>query len=75
MGSEMCIRDRGKWGTQEQLADGSSVLVDAAYIDESIRQPQAKVVANYPPVMVIDQNSISDQDVELLTVYIQSLAN
>lgn len=65
----------GKWGTQEQLADGSSVLVDAAYIAESIRQPQAKVVANYPPVMVIDQNSVSDQDVELLTVYIQSLAN
>ncbi len=65
----------GKWGTQEKLADGSSVLVDAAYIAESIREPQAKVVANYPPVMVIDQNAVSDEDIELLTVYIQSLAN
>jgi cytochrome c oxidase subunit 2 len=65
----------GKWGTQEKLADGSSVLVDAAYIAESIRDPEAKVVANYPPVMTVDQKTISDEDIELLTVYIQSLAN
>jgi len=65
---------KGKWGAQEKLADGSTVLVDAAYIAESIRAPNAKVVAGFPPACVRSA-PVPDEEVESLTRYIQSLAN
>ena len=65
---------KGKWGTQEKLADGSTVLVDAAYIAESIRDPNAKLVFGFSGGMFLSF-PVSDEDIELLTVYIQSLAD
>lgn len=40
---------QGIWGREEQLADGTSVIVDEAYVTESIYQPNAKIVAGYAP--------------------------
>ncbi|WP_375739072.1 c-type cytochrome [Pseudomonas boanensis] len=40
------------YGRTEQLADGSSVKVDDAYLAESILDPKARLVQGFPPVMV-----------------------
>ncbi len=42
---------KGMFGRTETLSDGSSLIVDEAYIRESITNPSAKVVKGYPPVM------------------------
>ncbi len=65
---------KGLWGKEEKLTDGSTVMVDAAYIASSIKDPNAQVVAGYPPAMVLS-SPVSDDEIALLTVYIQSLAN
>ena len=64
---------KGVWGKEEKLNDGSTVLVDAAYIAESIRDPAAKIVANFPPAMTVLE--LSDEEIAQLTAYIQSLAD
>lgn len=38
---------QGVFGSTEELEDGSSVTVDAAYIIESIKDPNAKIVKGY----------------------------
>ncbi|REJ31938.1 MAG: hypothetical protein DIU83_10285 [Bacillota bacterium] len=42
---------RGVWGSQRELEDGSVVLVDEAYVRESIVDPQAKIAKGYLPAM------------------------
>ena len=74
-GSPMVVPSlKGIWGKEEKLADGSTVMVDAAYIASSIKEPNAQVVAGYPPAMVLS-SPVSDDEIELLTVYIESLAD
>ncbi len=41
---------RGVYGSEVELADGTKVIADDAYILESIQNPTAKVVAGYPPM-------------------------
>ncbi|EXF93456.1 cytochrome B558 subunit A [Pseudomonas fluorescens HK44] len=43
---------KGLYGRTEQLADGTSVLVDEAYLKSAILDPKARRVQGYPPVMV-----------------------
>jgi cytochrome c oxidase subunit II len=43
---------KGVLGREEELEDGSKVVVDEAYILESIKNPMAKIVKGYPKVMV-----------------------
>lgn len=62
----------GLWGTDRPLADGSSVFVDAEYIRESIVDPNAKVAAGYPAVMP-NYSRLSDEQIEALTAFIESL--
>ena len=59
------------FGTTEILADGSTVTVDAAYLRESIVDPNIKMVKDYPPVMVAVP--LSDEQLDALLAYIQSL--
>ena len=41
----------GALGQTRPLADGSSIVVDAAYLRESILDPQAKIVRGYQGIM------------------------
>ena len=62
---------RGLWGSQVELADGTTVTADAAYVEESVRDPQAKVVAG-----AVGQMPAFDpgpQDMEALLAYLRSL--
>ncbi len=56
-----------------QLADGSTVMADEAYIRESILQPNAKIVAGYQPIMPTFQGLVTEEGVLQLIEYIKSL--
>jgi cytochrome c oxidase subunit II len=62
------------FGQTVRLADGSSVVVDEAYVRESIMNPAAKVVDGYEPVMPTFEGRLSEEQVYQLTDYIKSLS-
>ncbi|WP_166358531.1 cytochrome c oxidase subunit II [Pseudomonas akapageensis] len=62
---------KGLYGRMEQLADGTSVLVDEAYLKESILDPKARLVQGYPPVMVT--YTLSEAELGALVALIKSL--
>jgi cytochrome c oxidase subunit II len=64
---------KGKFGTQEKLADGSSVTVDENYLRESIVAPAAKVVAGFSPVMPPYAGQLTDEQIDGLIAYIKTL--
>jgi cytochrome c oxidase subunit 2 len=63
----------GKYGTQEMLANGTTVNVDDTYIRESILTPQMKLVAGYGPVMPTFQGLVNEEGVMSLIEYIKTL--
>ena len=63
----------GMYGAQVLLADGSTVVADEAYVRESILQPNAKIVARYPPLMPTFQGQLTEEQILALTAYIKSL--
>jgi len=63
----------GKFGKMEKLATGESVLVDEAYIRESILFPQAKIAAGYPPIMPTFKGLVTEDGLMQLIAYIKTL--
>lgn len=63
----------GVFGKEEEMADGSKVLVDENYIRESLMDPQKKLVKGFPPVMPTFRGSLSDEEVNALVAYLKSL--
>jgi cytochrome c oxidase subunit 2 len=63
---------KGKFGSHEALADGTSVLVDDNYVRESIVEPLAKVVAGFPPVMPTFAGRVTDAQMNALIDFIKS---
>ncbi len=61
------------FGKKKMLTDGSTVDVDENYLRESILNPQAKIVKGYEPVMPTFQNTISDDKLDSLILFIKSL--
>ena len=62
---------KGLYGRTEQLADGTSVLVDEAYVKESILDPKARLVQGYPPVMVA--YTLTEDELGAVVTLIKSL--
>jgi mono/diheme cytochrome c family protein len=65
----------GIFGKKSKLANGQSVTVDEAYLIESIRDPDAKIVAGYKPgVMsaVIKKGQVSQADAKKLADFIKA---
>jgi cytochrome c oxidase subunit 2 len=60
-------------GTKVPLQSGESVEVDDAYLRESILNPQAKIVAGFPPVMPTFKGQVSEEDLLQLITYIKTL--
>ena len=56
-----------------QLANGETVVANNDYIRESILNPQAKIVAGFPPIMPTFQGQVSEEQLLALTEYIKSL--
>lgn len=64
---------KGIWGKMEKLNNGQTVLVDEAYVRESMLNPQAKVVEGFEPVMPSFQGLLRDHEIKGLIAFIQSL--
>lgn len=62
---------KGLYGRAEQLADGTSVQVDEAYLKAAILDPKARRVQGYPPVMVA--YTLNDDELGALVALIKSL--
>lgn len=64
----------GLHGSQVELVDGSTVTADDAYLAESIRAPDAKIVAGHTPgTMPAYDALLSDDEVNAIVAYIRSL--
>ena len=62
------------FGTTVRLESGGSVVVDEAYVRESIVNPQAKVVAGYQPIMPTFQGLVTEEQLLQLVAYVHSLS-
>ncbi len=64
----------GLSGSEVKLADGSAIVADDAYLAESLRQPNAKVVADYPAgVMPAYATLLKDDEVNAIVAYLHTL--
>lgn len=63
---------QGLYGKTESLTDGTSVVVDEAYLKASIRDPNAVIAKGFAPVMpTID---LTDAELDALIAFIKSTA-
>lgn len=64
---------KGLYGKTEALEGGKSVVVDDAYLKESMLDPKAKVVKSFAPVMTSFSGLLSDREVAGIIEYIKTL--
>jgi cytochrome c oxidase subunit 2 len=62
----------GLFGRQEELTDGSVVTVDDAYVHESIKAPQAKIVAGFEN-QLMPTYDFTDEQIADIIAYIKTL--
>jgi cytochrome c oxidase subunit 2 len=65
----------GVFGTEQPLSDGTAIIADEAYVRESITRPKAKVVAGYESSMPSYADLLTDEDLDALIKYVESLGN
>jgi cytochrome c oxidase subunit 2 len=63
----------GLFGTRTRLQGGGTVLVDEAYLRESIVNPQARIVEGYQPLMPTFQGLVTEEQINQLIAYIKSI--
>jgi hypothetical protein len=63
---------RGLYGSEVQLDDGSVVIADDGFIEESILEPNAKIVAGYP-ANAMPQYSLSAEEIADIIEFIKSI--
>jgi cytochrome c oxidase subunit 2 len=61
---------KGLFGKTETMENGATALVDEAYLKNFIRNPQARVVKGFAPMM--PKIEMSDAELEALVAYIKS---
>lgn len=66
----------GVYGTEEALEDGTTVIVDEDYIRRSILEPNAQITKGFPANVMpnIYKDTLSEEQIDALIAYIQSLA-
>lgn len=67
---------QGLAGSTVQLADGTEVVADAAYLKRSILEPDADIVEGYSSGVMTaaaQPGSISEEDAEAMVAYLQTL--
>jgi cytochrome c oxidase subunit II len=62
------------FGKPVELADGSTVMADEAYLRESILNSQAKIVKGFQPLMPTFQGLISEEGLVALIEHVKSLS-
>ncbi|MCZ6770763.1 MAG: cytochrome c oxidase subunit II [Proteobacteria bacterium] len=61
---------QGLFGRQTTFTDGSTIIVDEAYIRESILNPMAKIVDGFAPIMIPYQ--LDDEELAAIVAFTQS---
>jgi cytochrome c oxidase subunit 2 len=64
---------KGIWGSTVELEGGGKVVVDEAYLKESMFQPQAKIVKGFGPIMPTFQGLLRPNEVDGLIAFIKSV--
>ena len=64
---------QGLYGSEQTFEDGSTAIVDEAYIHESIIDPMAKITKGYPPSMPPFSGMLTEEQIKDITEYIKSL--
>lgn len=64
---------KGLFGSNVQLADGTTVTADEAFIKQSILEPSAKIVAGFETANAMNAYSFSEEELANLIAYIMSL--
>jgi cytochrome c553 len=62
----------GMWGRTESLNKSRTAVVDDAYFRESLQEPGAKVVENFPNVM--SRYYLSESEIAALMEYVKQLS-
>jgi len=62
----------GLFGSDVELTDGSTVIADEAFITESIRNPEAKIVAGFETQKMV-QYTFTDEEIAAIVAYIKTL--
>jgi cytochrome c oxidase subunit II len=63
----------GLFGTTQTLLSGETVVVDEAYVRESILNPAAKITAGFQPIMPAFQGLVTEEQLLELIEYVKSL--
>jgi len=63
----------GVYGSKLQLANGSQVLVNDAYLRDAILNPSQHVTAGYAPIMPTYQGQVSEEGLIDLVEYVKTL--
>jgi cytochrome c oxidase subunit 2 len=65
----------GLFGHEVELADGSTVIADLAYLHESIVDPNAKIVAGFSPGVMPTtfDELLSDEQIDQIIAFIETL--
>jgi len=61
-------------GKSVEMQDGSSVVVDEAYLRESILNSQAKIVKGFQPLMPTFQGLVSEENLVALIEHVKSMS-
>jgi cytochrome c oxidase subunit 2 len=62
---------KGIWGKEEEMSDGSRVIVDEAYVRESLNEPGKRIVKGYPNSMT--PFKFQDHEYEGIYAFLKSL--
>lgn len=63
---------KGVWGREEEMEDGQKIIVDEAYVMESIKSPNAKRVKGFTSQMSLFPD-ITDTQIEGIIAYLKTL--
>lgn len=63
----------GLAGSTVELDGGGTVVADAAYLRESITDPDARIVAGYAPVM--PSSDLPDDELDAIVAYLEQLGD
>ena len=63
------------YGFEFDTVEGKRILVDDAYIRESILTPNVSVIAGYQPVMTPFEGLVTDQEIEAITAWLKTLSS
>jgi cytochrome c oxidase subunit 2 len=64
---------KGVWGMEQVHVDGSTAIMDVDYFNESVLEPQARIIEGYGSAMPSYQDLVTPEQLADLAAYVESL--